>query len=240
MRQFSLFLLIEKIKINKVCNGFIYGFRKIPILGKFLGDKYYFYGFKEILNTFIPIFSIIWQIIKSFLSFFVAIGIAYIYLNFLHDITGQSPLFFSKNYTGSFEDVMLSCLPFLFYITNMITSSALTENANQFSELFKDFNIYPKDLSFIFLYLSPFLIFIGRSLGFVILGKLFANINPIFTFLLSLGIYFSRINISFFWTMAYSKKGRLFFDGREILEIIFLILTSLIVSFLAFIVNLDL
>lgn len=239
MRQFSLFLLIEKIKINKVFNGIIFGFRKIPLLGKFLGDKYYFYGFKEILNTFIPIFSIIWQIIKSFLSFLFAIGISSVYLDFLYKISGQSPLFFSKNYTGSLADVMLTCLPFLFYITNMLTASALTENANKFTELFKDFNFYPKDLAFIYLYLDPFLVFIGRSLGFVILGKYFANINPIFTLLLSLGIYFSRINISYFWTRIYEKKGRLIFDGREILEIIFLILISFIVSLLALIINLD-
>lgn len=239
MRQFSLFLLIEKIKINKVFNGIVFGLRRIPLLGKFLGDKYYFYGFKEILNTFIPIFSIIWQIIKSFLSFLFAIGISSIYLDLLYKISGQSSLFFNKNYTGSPEDIILSCLPFLFYITNMVTASALTENADKFSELFKDFNFYPKDLAFIYLYLSPFLVFIGRSLGFVILGKFFANINPIFTFLLSLGIYFSRINISFFWTRIYEKRGRLIFDNRGILEIVFLILTSLIISLFALIINLD-
>ena len=63
-RYFLKFLLIERIKITKIFNGMIYGIRKIPLIGKNLGDKYYFYDLKEIVNTFVPIFSIFWQFIK--------------------------------------------------------------------------------------------------------------------------------------------------------------------------------
>lgn len=238
-RYFSKFLLIERIKITKVFNGMVYGIRKIPIIGKHLGDKYYFYDLKEIFNTFIPIFSIIWQIIKSILAFGFAIFISRTFLKLLFDISDKSPLFFRGNFDLSLGAVLLTCTPFVFYITNMITSSMLTDNGNVFSELSKNFNFFPNDLAYIFLYLQPFLIFIGRTLGFVIFGKIFANINPIYTFLFSLGIYFYNINITGFWTKIYEKREKSFFEDRPFLQIILILILDLAISLLVLIIKLD-
>ena len=150
-RYFSKFLLIERIKITKVFNGIVYGIRKIPLIGKGLGDKYYFYDLKEIINTFVPIFSIIWQFIKSILTFGFSILISRTVLKFLFEITDKSPLFFMENFDLSLGSVILTCFPFSFYITNMITSSLLTDNGNAFSDLSKNFNFFPNDLAHIFL-----------------------------------------------------------------------------------------
>lgn len=238
-RYFSKFLLIERIKITKIFNGMVYGIRKIPIIGKHLGDKYYFYDLKEIVNTFVPIFSIIWQMIKSILTFGFAIFISRTLLKFLFEISDKSSLFFRGNFDLSLESVMLTCVPFIFYISNMITSSMLTDNGNVFSDLSKNFNFFPNDLAHIFLYLQPFLIFIGRTLGFVIFGKIFANINPIYTFLFSLGIYFYNINITGFWTKIYEKKEKSFFEDRPFLQIILILILDLAISLLVLIIKLD-
>ena len=238
-RYFSKFLLIERIKITKVFNGMVYGIRKVPLIGKHLGDKYYFYDLKEIVNTFVPIFSIIWQFIKSILTFGFAIIISRTMLKFLFEISDKSPLFFRENFDLSLGAVLLTCIPFVFYITNMITSSMLTDNGNVFSDLSKNFNFFPNDLARIFLYLQPFLIFIGRTLGFVIFGKIFANINPIYTFLFSLGIYFYNINITGFWTKICEKKEKSFFEDRPFLQIILILILDLAISLLVLIIKLD-
>ncbi|MFR3736245.1 hypothetical protein [Anaerococcus obesiensis] len=238
-RYFSKFLLIERIKITKVFNGMVYGIRKIPIIGKHLGDKYYFYDLKEIVNTFVPIFSIIWQFIKSILTFGFAIIISRTMLKFLFEISDKSPLFFRENFDLSLGAVLLTCIPFVFYITNMITSSMLTDNGNVFSDLSKNFNFFPNDLAHIFLYLQPFLIFIGRTLGFVIFGKIFANINPIYTFLFSLGIYFYNINITGFWTKIYEKREKSFFEDRPFLQIILILILDLLISLIALVIKFD-
>lgn len=238
-RYFSKFLLIERIKITKIFNGMVYGIRKIPIIGKHMGDKYYFYDLKEIVNTFVPIFSIIWQFIKSILTFGFAIIISRTMLKFLFESSDKSPLFFRENFDLSLGAVFLTCIPFVFYITNMITSSMLTDNGNVFSDLSKNFNFFPDDLARIFLYLQPFLIFIGRTLGFVIFGKIFANINPIYTFLFSLGIYFYNINITGFWTKIYEKREKSFFEDRPFLQIILILILDLAISLLVLIIKLD-
>lgn len=238
-RYFSKFLLIERIKITKIFNGMVYGIRKIPIIGKHLGDKYYFYDLKEIVNTFVPIFSIIWQFIKSILTFGFAIIISRTMLKFLFEISDKSSLFFRENFDLSLGAVLLTCIPFVFYISNMITSSMLTDNGNVFSDLSKNFNFFPNDLAHIFLYLQPFLIFIGRTLGFVIFGKIFANINPLYTFLFSLGIYFYNINMTCFWTKIYEKKEKLFFEDRAFLQIILILILDLLISLMALIIKLD-
>lgn len=238
-KYFSKFLLIERIKITKIFNGIIYGIRKIPLIGKHLGDKYYFYDFKEIINTFVPIFSIIWQLIKSILTFGFAIIISRTILKFLFEISDKSPLFFRGNFDLSLGGVLLTCVPFVFYISNMITSSMLTDNGNVFSDLSKNFNFFPNDLAYIFLYLQPFLIFIGRTLEFVIFGKIFANINPIYTFAFSLGLYFYNINMTCFWTKIYEKKEKLFFEDRAFLQIILILILDLLISLIVLIIKLD-
>ena len=238
-KYLSKFLLIERIKITKVFNGMVYGIRKIPLIGKHLGDKYYFYDLKEIINTFVPIFSIIWQFIKSILTFGFSLLISRTVLKFLFEITNKSPLFFRENFDLSLGAVMLTCVPFIFYISNMISSSSLTENGNSFSDLSKNFNFYPNDLAHIFLYLEPFLIFIGRTLGFVIFGKIFANINPIYTFAFSLGLYFYNINMTCFWTKIYEKREKSFFEDRPFLQIILILILDLAISLLVLIIKLD-
>ncbi|MDU4447395.1 MAG: hypothetical protein E7I76_05275 [Anaerococcus vaginalis] len=238
-RYFSKFLLIERIKITKIFNGMVYGIRKVPLIGKHLGDRYYFYDLKEIVNTFVPIFSIIWQFIKSILTFGFAIIISRTMLKFLFEISDKSPLFFRGNFDLSLGALLLTCIPFVFYISNMITSSMLTDNGNVFSDLSKNFNFFPDDLARIFLYLQPFLIFIGRTLGFVIFGKIFANINPIYTFAFSLGLYFYNINMTCFWTKIYEKKEKLFFEDRAFLQIILILILDLLISLMALIIKLD-
>ncbi|MDU5251614.1 hypothetical protein [Anaerococcus vaginalis] len=238
-RYFSKFLLIERIKITKIFNGMVYGIRKIPLIGKHLGDRYYFYDLKEIVNTFVPIFSIIWQFIKSILTFGFAIIISRTMLKFLFEISDKSPLFFRENFDLSLGGVLLTCVPFVFYISNMITSSMLTDNGNVFSDLSKNFNFFPDDLARIFLYLQPFLIFIGRTLGFVIFGKFFANINPIYTFAFSLGLYFYNINMTCFWTKIYEKREKSFFEDRPFLQIILILILDLAISLLVLIIKLD-
>lgn len=57
-KSLRTFSIIQKISLAKTINGIFYFFRKIPLVGKLLGDKYRFFELKEIVFFFYPLFAI--------------------------------------------------------------------------------------------------------------------------------------------------------------------------------------
>lgn len=237
-RYLSLFLTSERIKISKVFNGLVYGIRKIPLIGKHLGDKYYFYDFKQIIHTFIPIFSFIWQTIKSFLLFIFAIAISSIWINLLSNIGRDFNIGFLSNIDLSLGGFLLTCVPFVLYFTFNLTSNNILDNGYKFSDLSRNFNFYPKDLAVIFTFLEPFLIFIGRTLAFCIIGFIIAKINPIYTFMYSLGLYFYDINRTAFWTKVNGNRDKDLINNA-LINVLIIIFLAFFISFITLLINLD-
>ena len=91
-KSLRTFSLIKKIDLAKAINGMVYFIRKTPLLGEFLGDKYRFYEFKQIVYMFYPLFALIWQVIKSALAFGVAIIFMINYNKFALKILGSLSL----------------------------------------------------------------------------------------------------------------------------------------------------
>ncbi|MSS78246.1 hypothetical protein HV819_08430 [Anaerococcus sp. AGMB00486] len=234
----SLFLTSERIKVSEVFNGLIYGIRKIPLMGKYLGDKYYFYDFKQIMHTFIPIFSIIWQIIKSFLSFIFVIAVSGVWVKLIGDIGSDLGISILSSFPKSGKELLFTCLPFVVYIAFNLLGNNILDNGYKFNDLSKNFNYYPKDLAMIFTFFEPFLCFIGRSLAFCIVSLLLAGINPVYTFLYSLGLYFFIINMTAFWTRINGDRKEEFIKNPFV-KIILVLFFVFLISFLTLLIRVD-
>ena len=71
-KDLRTYILAEKIALTEAFNMMVYGIRKLPLIGKKLGDKYRFFELKEIMYSFYPIFVLIKQILGCLLSFVIA------------------------------------------------------------------------------------------------------------------------------------------------------------------------
>lgn len=95
-KSLRTFSLMQKIDLTKSINGIVWFFRKIPILGKFLGDKYRFYELKQIVFFLHPLFALIWQLIKSAIVLSIAVTIMTSVNNVLVDVFGVDKLIASS------------------------------------------------------------------------------------------------------------------------------------------------
>ena len=71
-KDLRTYILAEKIALTETFNLMVYGIRKLPLIGKKLGDKYRFFEVKGIMYSFYPIFVFIKQILGCALSFLIA------------------------------------------------------------------------------------------------------------------------------------------------------------------------
>ena len=73
MQYYKKYRIIENAELCALINTIIRFFHNLPIIGKFTGDKYKFYRLKKFVYFFGPIFSILKQIVISYLSFLLVI-----------------------------------------------------------------------------------------------------------------------------------------------------------------------
>lgn len=194
------FSLIEKIKLTEVFNSVIRIIRKTPLIGKHLGSFYKFKNFKNFIYKLYPIFSVIWQIIKSTVLFLIVLFSLKAIISTIYNITDGSPILFYKNFDpNSFNDSFLVTL-FGFYLVLDLFRNNLIDNGYIIVDYYKFFNIDPFNLSIIFIYLRPLLVTIGRTFAFVVIGTWLFNVNIISLILVSIAILLLEINATAFWT----------------------------------------
>ncbi len=228
-KSLRTFSIIQRISLAKTINGIAYFFRKIPIVGSFLGDKYRFYELKQIVFFFYPIFALIWQIIKSALCLAIAIGMMVYANEFISKIFHAEEILASKIGALSLNEYTASLLvPCFIYLSFAIFRNMIVDNGNSIYELFTNFAFDAKEIAKAHLYYIPILRFVGRSLVFVFAFKFLADVPVIDTLAMSLAILMTELAASIFWLSYLKDKEKSILDNGFIQVAVGLILSLIL------------
>lgn len=228
-RDLRTYILAEKIALTESFNLMVYGIRKLPLIGKKLGDKYRFFEFKEIMYSFYPIFVFIKQILGCALSF----GIAYLFTTitygwilkifggeiFAADITNKSDLV---------SYLMGLMVPVVLYFATGIFRNFIYDNGAGIGKYYSQYHIDPSSSAKMFLYYKPAMRLIGRTIIFLLVFSLIGKLSLVFPLLMSLGVYFLEIGASVFW-MKYKLKHKKGILDNGLLQVAFIILIPVLV-----------
>lgn len=224
-KSLRTFSIIQKISLAKTINGIVYFFRKIPLVGSFLGDKYRFYELKQIVFFLYPLFALIWQIIKSALCLAIAIGMMVYANEFISKIFHAEEILASKIGRLSLNEYTASLLvPCFIYLSFAIFRNMIVDNGNSIYELFTNFAFDAKEIAKAHLYYIPILRFAGRSLVFVFAFKFLADV-PVID---SLAILMTELAASIFWLSYLKDKEKSILDNGFIQVAIGLILSLIL------------
>ncbi|WP_306484863.1 hypothetical protein [Anaerococcus sp.] len=228
-KSLRTFSIIQKISLAKTINGIAYFFRKIPLVGSFLGDKYRFYELKEIIFFFYPLFALIWQIIKSTMVFAITI-LWMTYANkFLGKVFNVEEILAGKIGALSLNEYTASLLvPCLIYLSFAIFRNMIVDNGNSIYELFTNFAFDAKEIAKAHLYYIPILRFVGRSLVFIFAFKFLADVPVIDSLAISLAILMTELSASIFWLSYLKDKEKSILDNGFIQLAIGLILSLIL------------
>ena len=164
MDYYKKYRIIENTKLASNVNHIIHFFHKLPLLGKYTGDKYKGYGFKKFVFALGPIFSIIGQIFKSIFSFFIALFWAGAFL-WLVQMTWQFP----ENMYTEFVELGRSNLAFLsFYLSISMLANDVSGNKAEIHDLNRQYRMLAKESGLIQAVFNPLRIGIGRAVAFAI------------------------------------------------------------------------
>lgn len=228
-KSLRTFSIIQKISLAKTINGIAYFFRKIPLVGSFLGDKYRFYELKQIVFFFYPIFALIWQIIKSALCLAIAIGMMVYANEFISKIFHAEEILAGKIGRLSLNEYTASLLvPCFIYLAFAIFRNMIVDNVNSIYELFTNFAFDAKEIAKAHLYYIPILRFVGRSLVFVFAFKFLADVPVIDSLAMSLAILMTELSASIFWLSYLKDKEKSILDNGFIQLAIGLILSLIL------------
>lgn len=228
-KSLRTFSIIQKISLAKTINGIVYFFRKIPLIGKLLGDKYRFYELKETVFFLYPLFALIWQIIKSALCLAIAIGMMVYANEFISKIFHAEEILASKIGVLSLNEYTASLLvPCFIYLSFAIFRNMIVDNGNSIYELFTNFAFDAKEIAKAHLYYIPILRFVGRSLVFVFAFKFLADVSIIETLAMSLAILMTELAASIFWLSYLKDKEKSILDNGFIQLAIGLILSLIL------------
>lgn len=228
-RDFSTYILAEKIALTETFNLLVYGIRKLPLIGKKLGDKYSFFEIKEIIHAFYPIFVLIKQIFGCFLSFGVAYLFTTITYGWVFKIFGGE--IFAADIASKADLVsylMGLMVPVIFYYATGIFRNFIYDNGPGIGKYFAQYHIEPKSSAKIFLYYKPASRLIGRTIIFLLVFSLIGKLSPIYPLLMSFGVYFIEIGASVFW-MKYKLKHNKGILDNGFLQVAFIILIPIAV-----------
>lgn len=228
-RDFSTYILAEKIALTETFNLLVYGIRKLPLIGKKLGDKYRFFEIKGIINAFYPIFVLIKQILGCFLSFGVAYLFTTITYGWVFKIFGGEIFaadILSKSDLVSY--LMGLMVPVIFYYATGIFSNFIYDHGAGIGKYYSQYHIDPKSSAKMFLYYKPASRLIGRTIIFLIVFSLIGKLSPIYPLLMSLGVYFIEIGASVF-RMKYKLKHKKGILDNGLLQVVFIILIPIAV-----------
>ncbi len=234
-KSLRTFSIIQKISLAKTINGMVYFFRKIPLLGKFLGDKYRFFELKEIVFVFYPIFALIWQIIKSTMAF----AITFLWMIYANKLFGKvfnaEELLAGKIGALSLNEYTASLLmPCFIYLSFAIFRNMIVDNGNSIYELFTNFAFDAKEIAKAHLYYIPILRFVGRSLVFVFAFKFLADVSIIDSLAMSLAILMTELAASIFWLRYLKDKEKSILDSGFIQVAVGLILSLILYVLVSF------
>lgn len=227
-RDFSTYILAEKIALTETFNLLVYGIRKLPLIGKKLGDKYSFFEIKEIIHAFYPIFVLIKQIFGCFLSFGVAYLFTTITYGWVFKIFGGE--IFAADIASKADLVsylMGLMVPVIFYYATGIFRNFIYDNGPGIGKYFAQYHIEPKSSAKIFLYYKPASRLIGRTIIFLLVFSLIGKLSPIYPLLMSLGVYFLEIGASVF-RMKYKLKHKKGILDNGLLQVVFIILIPIL------------
>lgn len=227
-RDFSTYILAEKIALTETFNLLVYGIRKLPLVGKKLGDKYSFFEIKEIIHAFYPIFVLIKQIFGCFLSFGVAYLFTTITYGWVFKIFGGE-IFEAQISSESdlISYIMGLMVPVILYYATGIFRNFIYDHGPGIGKYYSQYHIDPKSSAKMFLYYKPASRLIGRTIIFLIVFSLIGKLSPIYPLLMSLGVYFIEIGASVFW-MKYKLKHKKGILDNGLLQVVFIILIPIL------------
>lgn len=228
-RDLRTYILAEKIALTESFNLMVYGIRKLPLIGKKLGDKYRFFEIKGIIHAFYPFFVFIKQILGCALSF----GIAYLFTTitsgWIFDIFGGEIFamdFASKSEMASY--LMGLMVPVVLYYATGVFRNFIYDNGAGIGKYYSQYHIEPSSSAKIFLYYIPASRLIGRTIIFLIAFSLIGKLPFIYPLLMSFGVYFLETGASVFW-MKYKLKHKKGILDNGLLQVVFIILIPVLV-----------
>ena len=202
MDYYKKYRIIENTKLASNVNHIIHFFHKLPLVGKYAGDKYKAYGFKKFIFALGPLFSIIGQILISIVSFFLALFWAGAFLWLV-----QMKFQFPDNIYSDFVDLAVTNLAFLsFYLSISMLANDVVGNKAEVYKLNRQYRMLAKESGLIHAVFNPLRIGIGRVFAFAIFFG-FKN-----SFLISLGLAFTRIISNAFTLSLADKKDKTYAD----------------------------
>ncbi|WP_394019135.1 hypothetical protein [Anaerococcus cruorum] len=224
MDYYKKYRIIENTRLSNDINHIIHFFHKLPLLGKYTGDKYKGYGFKKFVFALGPIFSIIGQILKCIFSFFIALFWAGAFL-WLVQMTWQFP----ENMYTEFVELGRSNLAFLsFYLSISMLANGVSGNKAEIYELNRQYRMLPKESGLIQAVFNPLRIGIGRAVAFAIF---FGSKN---SFLISLSLAFVRIISNAITLKLSQNKEKIYADKWWVNIGLFIILFAILMRFKSF------
>lgn len=226
-KDLRTYILAEKIALTESFNLMVYGIRKLPLIGKKLGDKYSFFEFKEIMYSFYPIFVLIKQILSCLLSFGIAYLLTTITYGWIFKIFGGE--IFAADISSKSDLVsylMGLMMPVVLYYATGVFRNFIYDNGAGIGKYFAQYHIEPLVSAKIFLYYKPGSRLIGRTIVFLIVFSLIGKLPFIYPLLLSFGVYFLETGASVFW-MKYKLKGKKGILDNGLLQFVFILLIYL-------------
>ena len=225
-KSLRTFSLMQKIDLAKSINGIVWFIRKIPILGNLLGDKYRFYELKQIVFFLHPVFSLIWQLIKSAIVLSIAVTIMTSVNNVLVDIFGLDKLIASSLHGMTINDYSIKLLvPSFLYLTTGSFRNMIVDNGSSIHELYTNFGFDPESIAKAHLYYLPIQRFIGRSIVFMVLFKFIGRVSIFYSLAISLAILLIELAASIFWMDFYLKREKSIMDNGFVQFFIIIILS---------------
>lgn len=226
-KDLRTYILAEKIALTETFNLMVYGIRKLPLIGKKLGDKYRFFEIKEIIYSFYPFFVFIKQILGCLLSF----GIAYLFTTITYGwifkiFDGEIFVmdFASKSDLVSY--LMGLMVPAILYYATGIFRNFIYDSGAGIGKYYAQYHIDPASSAKMFLYYKPASRLIGRTIIFLLVFSLIGKLSLVFPLLMSLGVYFLEIGASVFW-MKYKLKHKKGILDNGLLQFAFILLIYL-------------
>ena len=226
-RDFSTYILAEKIALTETFNLMVYGIRKLPLIGKKLGDKYRFFEIKGIINAFYPFFVFIKQLLGCLLSFGIAYLFTTITYGWIFKISGGEIFamdFASKSDLASY--LMGLMVPVVFYYATGIFRNFIYDSGAGIGKYYAQYHIDPSSSAKMFLYYKPASRLIGRTIIFLLAFSLIGKLSPIYPLLMSFGVYFLETGASVFW-MKYKLKHKKGILDNGLLQFAFILLIYL-------------
>ncbi len=204
MKSRLFFQLLERMYLHANVNGTIWLFRRLPLLGKHMGDFYRFSAWKKGIDFLQWPFTALKAILKSLFSLFFVLGVLTwvginlntLLLRLLPSYSAAVPLdfFFSSG-----------CI-FLVYAFFAMGRNRLLESAKDFMEAHRFFHLPGRDLGRVFVILQPLLSFFGRSVVFVGVA-IFLHRSWGFALLWSLVLWEVESLAAYLWMHLFDRTG---------------------------------